>query len=178
MRALARDPARRYQSARHLRTELMAWLAETGLSHDKRHIAEYLRAIFGAKKQRAADEFAGDGDDDDELILEKALPKPDIELRVDPEDPSEDLHLVAPAAIPVANEIRSIHEASTAPIDTEATTGRVLRAELGDPDAAPLGEPPTLRLRADDTHKSVELPRSRRWRRRWWLWLWSFLRRK
>ena len=85
MRALERDPARRYQSARELRTDLMAWLAETGLSHDKRRIAEYLRSIFGAEKQRDADEFAGDGSDDDELILEKVLPKPEKQLQVDPE---------------------------------------------------------------------------------------------
>src|SRR5262249_44707202 len=95
MRALERDPARRYQTARALRSDLMAWLAETGLSHDKRRIAEYLRSVFGMKKQRDADEFAGDGGDDEELVLEKALPRPELELQVDPEDPPEE-----PAPVP------------------------------------------------------------------------------
>jgi eukaryotic-like serine/threonine-protein kinase len=91
MRTLERDPARRYQSARDLRTDLMAWLAETGLSHDKRRIAEYLRGIFGMKKQRDADEFAGDGsDEDDELILDQALPRSEAALEVDPEDPPDE----------------------------------------------------------------------------------------
>jgi len=88
MRALERDPARRYQTARDLRTDLMAWLAETGLSHDKRRIAEYLRHIFAADKMRESEEFAG-GDDDDELVLDKALPKSQTPLAVDPEDPPD-----------------------------------------------------------------------------------------
>ncbi|HWE29477.1 MAG TPA: serine/threonine-protein kinase [Polyangia bacterium] len=150
MRALERDPARRYPSARALRTDLMAWLAETGLSHDKRRIAEYLRSIFNLKKQHEAEEFAGDsGDVDEELVLEKALPKPETELKVDPEDPPD--------------ELRAIHEASTAPIDTEATAKkhRISLAEvrrLQDPvDTEPLPLPPTVRLRADETDKRVIL---------------------
>jgi serine/threonine protein kinase len=157
LRALERDPARRYPSARALRTDLMAWLAETGLSHGKRHIAEYLSSIFGAKKQRDADEFAGDGADDDELILDKALPRPDAPLQVDAEDDPDEVHIVAP---PAAGEVRAIMDASTAPIDTEVKTGPVRKIDpppdLGDP--LPLGEPPTVRLRADDTKKRVLLP--------------------
>src|SRR5439155_22763612 len=112
LRALERDPARRYQTARELRTDLMAWLAETGMSHDKRRIAEYLRSIFNLKKQRDADEFAGDGDDDEELVLEKALPKPETELRVDAEHPPDEVHIVA---APAAGEVRAIMQKSTAP---------------------------------------------------------------
>jgi serine/threonine protein kinase len=179
MRALERDPARRYQTARDLRTDLMAWLAETGLSHDKRHLAEYLRGIFQADKQREADEFAGDGgvdESDDELVLEKVLPRPQTELKVDPEDPPDEIHMVA---APAVGEVRPIHDASTAPIDTDAPTNRVGRISLGDlrrlqaedAEPPPLGEPPTVRLHQDDTHKHVLTaphlkPRRRSWLRR------------
>jgi serine/threonine protein kinase len=179
MRALERDPAWRYQTARHLRTDLMAWLAQTGLSHDKRRVAEYLGAVFGAPKQHEAEEFAGDGDDDDELVLEKALPQPERELFVDPEDPSEE------------HPVPSLHEATTAPIDTEAATSRVPRTAPGAADAPrpppslqeigeplPLGEPPTVRLRAEDTQKRLSLPAATGARVSWWRRLWSFLRRK
>ena len=97
MRALARDPDERQQSARQLRAELLGWLGDTGEAHDKRQIAEYLRDVFGAKKQRDADEFS-DGSDDDELVLEEALPAIDEPLNVDAEDPPDELVvLVAPA---------------------------------------------------------------------------------
>jgi serine/threonine protein kinase len=185
LRALERDPARRYQSARAMRTDLMAWLAESGLSHDKRRIAEYLRGIFNLKKQRDADEFAGDSGDDDELVLEKALPKPEADLQVDAEDPPDEVHMVAP---PAAGEVRPIMDKSTAPIDTDATgpSHRISLAEVrrledpkGEPnrDAAPLGEPPTVRLRADDTDKRVILsPRPRPLS--WWKRLVRLLRRR
>ncbi|MCU1282832.1 MAG: hypothetical protein JWM53_6378, partial [bacterium] len=154
------------------RTDLMAWLAETGLSHDKRRIAEYLRAIFNLKKQRDADEFSGDGSEDDELVLEKALPKPETELQVDAEDPPDEIHLVAP---PAAGEVRAIHEASTAPIDTDPEAARKHRISLAevrrlDPEPAkggprnedteplPLAEPPTVRMHADDTAKRILAP--------------------
>jgi serine/threonine-protein kinase len=170
MRALERDPARRYQTARDLRTDLMAWLAETGLSHDKRRIAEYLRAIFNLKKQREAEEFTGDSADDEELVLEKALPKPETELKVDPEDPPDEVHMVAP---PAAGEVKAIMEASTAPIDTKpspddvetARQHRISLAEvrrLDEPERLP--EPPTVRLRGEETPKRVLLeppPRKR-----------------
>jgi serine/threonine-protein kinase len=159
MRALERDPARRYQSARELRTDLMAWLAETGLSHDKRRIAEYLRVIFGAEKQRDADEFAGDGGDDDELILEKALPTPESQLQVDPEDAVDELHLVAP---PAAGEVRPIHDASTSPLDTNGPHPH------DDQEPPRLAEPPTVPLRAEDTNKRVILPHRGEGRRPFW----------
>jgi serine/threonine-protein kinase len=174
MRCLERDPARRYQSARDLRTDLMAWLAETGLSHDKRRIAEYLREIFKSqKKQRDADEFAGDGADDEELELEKALPKPETELSVDPEDEPDEVHIVAQ---PAAGEVRPIMDKSTAPIDTAPTgpkhkisLAEVRRIEAHeDAEAPPLGEPPTVRLRGEDTNKRVILPTKREGRPRWW----------
>jgi len=167
MRALERDPARRYQSARDLRTDLMAWLAETGLSHDKRRIAEYLRTIFNLEKQREADEFAGDAGDDEELVLEKALPKPEAPLHVDPEDPPDEVHLVAQ---PAAGEVRPIMEASTAPIDTKApadeatakkhriSLAEVRRLDEPGPDPDRLPEPPTVRLRGDETPKRVLAP--------------------
>ncbi len=167
LRALERDPARRYQTARDLRTDLMAWLAETGLSHDKRRIAEYLRGIFSGKKQRDADEFSGDGGEDDELVLEKTLPKPESELQVDPEDPPDEIHMVAPPAV---GEVRPIHEASTAPIDTEATAPkhRISLAEVRRLDELPeterLPEPPTVRLHADETDKRILVPPP--WRKR------------
>jgi serine/threonine protein kinase len=178
MRALERDPARRYQTARDLRTDLMAWLAETGLSHDKRRIAEYLRGIFNLKKQRDADEFAGDTQEDEELVLEKALPRPETELKVDPEDPPDEVHLVAP---PAAGEVKPIMEKSTAPIDTAAgarpspddvETARQHRISLAEvrrldePDRLP--EPPTVPLRGDATPKRFILsaPRKRSlWKR-------------
>jgi serine/threonine protein kinase len=171
LRALERDPARRYQSARELRTDLMAWLAETGLSHDKRRIAEYLRSIFELKKQRDADEFAGgERDDDEELQLESALPRPERELAVDAEDPPDEVHLVA---APAAGEVRPIMDVSTAPIDTEATAKKQLisLAEVRrlDPEEADrLPEPPTVRLHADETPKRVILPQWVQPRRPWW----------
>jgi serine/threonine protein kinase len=185
LRALERDPAHRYQTARELRTDLMAWLAETGLSHDKRRIAEYLRSIFNLKKQREADEFTGDGAEDEELVLEKALPRPQTELKVDPEDPPDEVHMVAP---PAAGEVRPIHEASTAPIDTEATAKkhRISLAEvrrLSDPvdtEPLPLGEPPTVRMRGDDTDKRVILsaPPAKPRRRSLWSRLLGIFRRR
>lgn len=184
MRALARDPARRYQTARDLRTDLMAWLAETGLSHDKRRIAEYLRAIFGAKKQRDADEFAGDGGDDDhELVRDAALSTPAAELRVDPEEPLDELHLVAP---PAAGEPRPLHDAHTAPLATDAPpAARVSLRDVrglgagGDDEPAPLGEPPTVPLREDATpRRPVLTPPSAPARRGLWRRIAGFFRAK
>jgi serine/threonine protein kinase len=155
MRTLERDPARRYQSARQLRTDLMAWLAETGLSHDKRHIAEYLRAIFGAKKQRDADEFSGDGDDDEDLVLEKALPTVEAgELLVDPEEPPEELGI---DALPASGEVRPIMDESTAPLshDTDFNEEKTAPKRRVDDEPAPLDEPPTVRMRSDDTKKTI-----------------------
>ena len=185
MRTLERDPAARYQTARDLRTDLMAWLAETGLSHDKRHIAEYLREIFGAKKQRDADEFAGDGAeaDDEELVLDGALPRVEAELAVDAEDPPDELAIVAPPADEGgAGELKSLHDATTAPIDTDAATGPVARVSLADlrrdhAEVDPLGEPPTLRMRADDTHKRVLLVARATRPRPWWKRLLRLFRR-
>ncbi|MGZ3443715.1 MAG: serine/threonine-protein kinase, partial [Polyangia bacterium] len=187
MRALERDPARRYQTARALRTDLMAWLAESGLSHDKRRIAEYLRGIFNLKKQRDADEFSSP-EDDEELVLEQALPRPEAELQVDAEDPPDEVHLVAP---PAAGEVRPIMEQSTAPIDTDAATGpkhRISLAEVrrleeprpapgDDTEPLPLGEPPTVRLRADDTKKRILLPAKAK-PRSWWKRLVRLFRRR
>jgi serine/threonine-protein kinase len=188
MRALERDPARRYQSARDLRTDLMAWLAETGLSHDKRRIAEYLRSIFNLKKQREADEFAGDTTEEEELVLDKALPKPETELHVDAEDPPDEVHLVAS---PAAGEVKAIMEKSTAPIDTKpspddvetARQHRISLAEvrrLDDLGAEPerLPEPPTVRLRGDETPKKAILPAPQWKKRSLWKRFLSLFRRR
>lgn len=177
MRALERDPARRYQTARDLRTDLMAWLAETGLSHDKRRIAEYLRHIFAADKMRESEEFGADAGDDEELVLEKALPTAHTELKVDPEDPPDEVHLVAP---PAAGEVRPFMDKSTAPIDTnppmplaeESPSKRISLAEvrrLEEPAPEPerLPEPPTVRLRGDETPKRILVPPVHQ-RRSWW----------
>jgi hypothetical protein len=164
MRALERDPANRYQSARELRTELMAWLAETGQSHDKRRIAEYLRSIFELKKLRDADEFTGgERDDDEELHLEKALPQqPESALLVDAEDPPDEVHLVAP---PASGEVRPIMDAATAPIDTDTTAPK---QRIDGEEADRLPEPPTVPLHADETPKRVILPQWTQPRRPWW----------
>ena len=184
LRALERDPARRYQTARDLRTDLMAWLAESGLSHDKRRIAEYLRSIFNLKKQRDADEFSGDGPgDDDELVLEKALPRPETALQVDAEDPPDEIHMLAR---PAAGEVRPIHEASTAPIDTDPETAKKHRISLAevrrlsdpvDTEPLPLGEPPTVRLHAEDTQKRILAPPPQK-PRSWWKRLVRLFRRR
>jgi eukaryotic-like serine/threonine-protein kinase len=96
MQALERDPARRYQSARKLRDDLRAWLIDESQPHDKRAIATYLRAVFGPSfqgKKHGGDEFGlSQEEEDEELVLEKALPQlPGDEnaLEVDPEDPEE-----------------------------------------------------------------------------------------
>ncbi|MDB4968198.1 MAG: hypothetical protein JWN44_3887 [Myxococcales bacterium] len=188
MRALARDPKDRYQSARELRTDLLAWLADSGLPHGKREIAEYLRSIFASKKQRDADEFAGEGAEEDELILDQSLPTAEAELVVDREDDPDEVHIVAP---PASGEVRAIMDASTAPLTTsdastaplgtnEETTGRIERIapvhDLGEPPS--LGEPPTLRLRAEDTLKRILQPKGPPKRRSVWSRLLRLFRRR
>jgi serine/threonine-protein kinase len=183
MRALERDPARRYQSARELRTDLMAWLAETGLSHDKRRIAEYLRSIFTLEKQRDADEFAGDGADDDELVLEKALPRPASELRVDPEDPPDDASAITAPVTKIAEPSPS-HRISLAEVRRLDDPPAAAAAAYADTPAPPvadepdrLPEPPTVRLRGDDTPKRVLVPPVHK-KRSWWRRFVSLFRRR
>jgi serine/threonine protein kinase len=167
MRTLARDPAQRYQSARQLRTELMAWLAETGMSHDKRRIAEYLRSIYfdkGAKKQREADEFSGDGGEDEDLVLEKALPTLEPgELLVDPEEPEEEM---------AKADVLSIVNQSTQPqsSDKDFSDEKTEPKSRVEDEPAPLDEPPTVRMRPEDTKKTVvpETAKTRRSPRGWW----------
>jgi serine/threonine-protein kinase len=144
LRALERDPARRYQTARDLRTDLMAWLAESGLAHDKRRIAEYLRGIFNLKKQRDAEEFAADGNEEEELVLEKALPRLESDLAVDPEEPPDE------SSEPPSDEAPSDDPPPDAPADPPSDAPPV-----GEPDPLPLGEPPTVRLHADETSKRI-----------------------
>jgi serine/threonine protein kinase len=183
MRALARDPDDRQQSARQLRAELLGWLEDGGEPHGKQQIAEYLRSVFGAKKQRDADEFS-DGSDDEELVLEEALPAIDEPLGVDAEDAPDELVVLASTVVAV-RDVQSIHEATTAPIDTEAPTGRVTRALLSEvraDDPLPLDEPPTVRMRADDTKKKIVLaadgaPAAQR-RQPWWRRLFARLFRR
>jgi serine/threonine protein kinase len=108
MRALERDPGRRFTSARALKDALSAWLVEEGQPSGKRELAVYLRAIFGAEKTHDADEFGeseGDAGDDD-LILEKGLPRSasglhELPLTVDPED-DDTPAAAAPVAAPIA----------------------------------------------------------------------------
>ncbi|HEX4462906.1 MAG TPA: hypothetical protein VIA18_33260, partial [Polyangia bacterium] len=166
---------------RQLRAELLGWLDDTGEPHDKRQVAEYLRGVFGAKKQRDADEFS-DGSDDEELVLEEALPAIDEPLQVDAEDPPDELVVLTTTAAPASGELQSIHEATTAPIDTDAPTGKVTRAVLAEvhaDDPLPLEEPPTVRMRADDTKKKIVLaadgaPAAQR-RQPWWRRLFGWL---
>src|SRR6185436_1386997 len=75
---------------------LRAWLIDESQPHDKRAIATYLRSIFGPDKggkKHGGDEFGlSDEDENDELILEKALPQlpgDETPLVSDPEDPEE-----------------------------------------------------------------------------------------
>jgi serine/threonine-protein kinase len=131
LRALERDPAARYQSARAMRDDLMVWLAEQGEPHGKRQIAVYLRDIFGAEKKQESDEFGGD--EDAELVLEKGLPKSEsgmheLPLRVDPEEaPEEAPEQVddATAAAPhPKNDVRSAVASPEAPSATVAANPR------------------------------------------------------
>jgi serine/threonine protein kinase len=94
MQALERDPERRYQSARQLRDDLRAWLRDEGQPFDKREIAAYLRSIFANQNTRhpGGDEFGQEDDEDDDLVLEKALPRlagDEHPLEADPEDPED-----------------------------------------------------------------------------------------
>jgi serine/threonine protein kinase len=95
MQALERDPDRRYQSARKMRDDLRAWMRDEGQPCDKREIAMYLRSIFGAVKKHEGDEFGlSEDEEDDELVLEKALPQlpgDETPLEVDPEDLEEEV---------------------------------------------------------------------------------------
>jgi serine/threonine protein kinase len=159
MRALARDPAVRYQTARQLRRDLLAWLKSIKLPGTKREIAEYLHAVFGAKKQREADEFAGDGDDDEELQLDKALPRMQTELEVDDEDPEALDHpppeLATAAAAPPRRE-----PSGEAPLELRQLPAEFLsRTEL--------------QVARDGQDKKAILPR-----RSWWRRLLAFLFRR
>jgi hypothetical protein len=93
LRSLERDLDKRYPSARELRKDLMAWLAEEGHLVGKRQVAEYLRAVFGAQRVHESDEFGAEDDAHEDLILEKGLPKLDgsdqLPLWVDSDEPEE-----------------------------------------------------------------------------------------
>ncbi len=69
-------------------------------------IAAYLQGIFAVGKLRHAGDFAGYGDEDEELRLEKALPRPAgetaAELEVDPEDPEDAPPAASPSTAPPA----------------------------------------------------------------------------
>jgi serine/threonine-protein kinase len=131
LRALERDRTRRYPSARALRDELRAWLADEGQAHGKRELSQYLHTIFNAERRHVSDEFGSDGDEDedDELVLDAALPSlPGDESRPvepDPEDPEEE---------PVG-----LHSDSTAPIP---------RVDLDEP-SPPRGDRPATGPRED-----------------------------
>src|SRR5262249_17816757 len=92
LRALAVDPAQRYQSARELRADLLAFIAVDGHPAGKREIAEYLREIFVPSTLRApaiGDEPPAEGEafaDDEELSLEAPIPGL-ADLVVDADDP-------------------------------------------------------------------------------------------
>ncbi len=88
----------------------------------------------------------------------------------------------------ITSNVLSIHEQITAPIDTEAATGPVVRADRGDvaevraDDPLPLDEPPTVRMRADDTKKKIVLaadgaPAAQR-RQPWWRRFLAFFSRR
>jgi serine/threonine-protein kinase len=108
MRALERNRAARWPSARALRDALRAWLVEDGRPHGKRELTVYLHAIFNAERRHTSDEFGSDDDeeDDDELVLDAALPRlPGDEERAvepDPEDPEDDAPPAPPPAPPLA----------------------------------------------------------------------------
>jgi serine/threonine protein kinase len=93
MKAIERDPARRYQAAREMLADVRAWLDDGQPAHGKRQIAEYMHELYYGESQARyeAAEFARDPDDpddeDDELELE--APVVSAEKRVivvDPED--------------------------------------------------------------------------------------------
>jgi serine/threonine protein kinase len=90
MKALERDRERRWQSAREMREALKAWLTTDGSPAGKREIAEYLRDIFGAEKQHESEEFLPDDEAEEELGLERSVPRSasgqHVLLIVDPED--------------------------------------------------------------------------------------------
>jgi serine/threonine-protein kinase len=126
MRALERDPARRWQSARELRDELRGWLAAEGSGHSKREIAEYLRSIFGAEKVHESQEFGAEAGDD-ELILEKGLPRTAsglhvLPLRVDLEDvePTPPLGVAVPPVEPKPAPPRGPREEVKPPANSPA----------------------------------------------------------
>ncbi len=55
MRALKRDPAKRFPSATAFRKEVLACLKELNEPHDKREIARYLQGIFASPKPERTD---------------------------------------------------------------------------------------------------------------------------
>jgi serine/threonine-protein kinase len=98
MKALERDREKRWQSAREMRDALRAWLAADGHPAGKREIAAYLREIFEAPRTHESEEFVADEDDDEELVLEKSVPRSasgqHVMVIVDPEEPENESGMI------------------------------------------------------------------------------------
>jgi serine/threonine protein kinase len=92
-RLLARDPEQRYPSAAALRSDLRAWLSEQGEGWTKREIARYLRDLFRASRDITAQGELAAEEDDEELVLEHAMPHladDRDEIDADPDDADEE----------------------------------------------------------------------------------------
>jgi serine/threonine protein kinase len=108
MRALERDPDKRWESAAAMRGALLGWLTDQGQPAGKREVAQYLRDIFGAQKLHESEEFGAEAGEE-ELVLEKGLPRSlsglhVLPLHVDPEDPEPEA--IAPEPEPVRSPER------------------------------------------------------------------------
>ncbi|MSP58947.1 MAG: serine/threonine protein kinase [Myxococcales bacterium] len=88
-RLLARDPAKRYQTASALRQDLRTYLQEEEEGWGKREIALYMRDLFRAPRGLAPGAEFAEGTGDEELDLERAMPSLDVEI--DPDDDDDDL---------------------------------------------------------------------------------------
>jgi serine/threonine-protein kinase len=140
MRALERDPAKRWQSAREMRDALRAWLMRENVPAGKREIAEYLRNIFGAEKTHESEEFVPDDDAEEELVLEKGVPRSEsgmhVLLTVDPEEPENESGMIQLPKAVVAS--------TTAEPSAEQREPERERERQSVPETRPLPPPPII----------------------------------
>jgi len=127
--ALERDPAKRYQTARQLHDDLLAWTTTSASQPGgKEQLARYLRSIFGVPKRNQADEF-GDQDDpeEEELELERPLPGADAPVLFDAEDPLPSSPAPSPDVEPDAESKPVVVPAHDPPATLTETTRPVPR---------------------------------------------------
>jgi len=141
MKALERDRELRWQSAREMRDALRGWLAADGHPAGKREIAAYLRDIFDAPKTQESEEFVADDEDEEELVLEKSVPRSasgqHVMVIVDPEEPENESGMIVLHKKPAAakEEPRATPQKSEPPPEPKPAPAPPPRAPVPPPPA-------------------------------------------